>query len=242
MPRGHFINIRRGTAAAWTAANPTLLAGEPGFETDTLKFKIGDGATAWNSLAYQGGTGLPQGGPLTEDLDADGFTITNLVDPTADQEAATKKYVDDNAGGSGTTQVAFVEFTSNVDISATVEASGNTVVSAGAVTYENVVHKIEFWAPKAQVFGAGGHITLLINLWDGASNLFRIGEVSHIDSGSGEGGPIYLQRFITPSAASHTYIVKAWVSGTSASAQFKAGNAGSSSTLVPGFIRITKGG
>lgn len=46
------IQIRRGTAAAWTSANPTLAAGEWGFETDTNKAKIGNGSTAWNSLAY----------------------------------------------------------------------------------------------------------------------------------------------------------------------------------------------
>jgi hypothetical protein len=43
---------RRDTASAWTSANPTLAAGEIGLETDTSKFKIGDGVTAWNSLAY----------------------------------------------------------------------------------------------------------------------------------------------------------------------------------------------
>jgi hypothetical protein len=43
---------RRGTAAQWTAANPTLAAGEIGFETDTNKFKLGNGSTAWTSLAY----------------------------------------------------------------------------------------------------------------------------------------------------------------------------------------------
>ena len=43
---------RRGTEAQWTAANPTLAAGEIGFETDNNRFKIGDGATAWASLDY----------------------------------------------------------------------------------------------------------------------------------------------------------------------------------------------
>ena len=46
------IQVRRDTAAAWTAANPTLLRGEIGFEYDTKKVKIGDGSTAWASLPY----------------------------------------------------------------------------------------------------------------------------------------------------------------------------------------------
>lgn len=47
------LQVRRDTAANWTSTNPTLASGEIGFETDTLKFKIGNGSTAWNSLAYQ---------------------------------------------------------------------------------------------------------------------------------------------------------------------------------------------
>lgn len=46
------IQLRNDTAANWTSANPTLAVGEIGIETDTKKFKIGDGGTAWNSLAY----------------------------------------------------------------------------------------------------------------------------------------------------------------------------------------------
>jgi len=51
------IQLRNGTAAQWTAANPTLAAGEVGTETDTSKLKIGNGSTAWNSLAYASGSG-----------------------------------------------------------------------------------------------------------------------------------------------------------------------------------------
>jgi hypothetical protein len=46
------IKIRRDTAAKWTSINPVLSAGEPGFETDTLRVKYGDGVHAWNNLAY----------------------------------------------------------------------------------------------------------------------------------------------------------------------------------------------
>ena len=46
------IQIRRGLASEWTSANPILALAEQGLETDTKKIKIGDGITAWNSLAY----------------------------------------------------------------------------------------------------------------------------------------------------------------------------------------------
>jgi hypothetical protein len=46
------ILLRRGTSTAWSTANPVLAQGEPGFETDTNRLKIGDGLTHWNSLAY----------------------------------------------------------------------------------------------------------------------------------------------------------------------------------------------
>jgi len=46
------IQIRRDTASNWTSANPILAQGELGAETDTSKIKIGDGSTAWSSLAY----------------------------------------------------------------------------------------------------------------------------------------------------------------------------------------------
>jgi hypothetical protein len=46
------IQTRRGTAASWTSTNPTLAAGEIGFESDTGKIKIGTGSTAWNALTY----------------------------------------------------------------------------------------------------------------------------------------------------------------------------------------------
>ena len=50
------IAIRQDTACNWETANPTLASGEQGHESDTGRRKIGDGATAWNSLAYMYGT------------------------------------------------------------------------------------------------------------------------------------------------------------------------------------------
>ena len=62
------------TAAQWSAANPVLLAGEIGIESDTRKFKFGDGATAWNSLGYAG-----SGGDSAERLSG-ALEITDFAD------------------------------------------------------------------------------------------------------------------------------------------------------------------
>ena len=45
------IQLRRDTAADWTSNNPTLAAGEVGWESDSNRFKIGHGSAAWNSLS-----------------------------------------------------------------------------------------------------------------------------------------------------------------------------------------------
>lgn len=75
------ILIRRDTAANWTAANPTLASGELGGETDTGKLKLGNGSTAWNSLAYQAGVTSVNGntGVVTGLAPTAGPTFTGTV-------------------------------------------------------------------------------------------------------------------------------------------------------------------
>jgi len=47
--------LRRGPASEWSADNPILSPGEPGYETDTGRFKVGDGIRNWSNLKYQVG-------------------------------------------------------------------------------------------------------------------------------------------------------------------------------------------
>ena len=47
------IQLKRGSSDAWRKLNPILAIGEPGFEKDTNRLKIGDGVTPWNNLKYQ---------------------------------------------------------------------------------------------------------------------------------------------------------------------------------------------
>ena len=46
------ILLRRDTSSNWTSGNAVLASGEVGYETNTGKFKIGNGSTAWTSLGY----------------------------------------------------------------------------------------------------------------------------------------------------------------------------------------------
>ena len=91
--------VRRGSASQWTSANPTLAAGEFGFESDTGKFKIGTGSTAWASLAYASLTSsdipelsqdaidsaLTAGTGITKTYNDGANTLTLAVDTTAIQ-------------------------------------------------------------------------------------------------------------------------------------------------------------
>ena len=86
---------RRGTASQWVSTNagagPILNAGEIGWESDTNKFKIGDGVNNWSSLDYFAdvdSTVNPAfGTSITfEGATADSFeTTVTATDPTADR-------------------------------------------------------------------------------------------------------------------------------------------------------------
>lgn len=82
------IQLRRDTAAAWTAANPVLASGEIGIETDTVvdaggarivKCKIGDGTLAWNAIPFTL-LGLPLTVENIEGLDTELAKKADLVD------------------------------------------------------------------------------------------------------------------------------------------------------------------
>ena len=86
---------RRGTAAQWISTNaglgPVLNAGEIGWESDTNKFKVGDGTNNWANLDYFAdinSTVNPAfGSSITfEGATADSYeTVLQVTDPTADR-------------------------------------------------------------------------------------------------------------------------------------------------------------
>ena len=71
--------FRRASARNWYRLNPTLAQGEPGYELDTGKFKIGNGVTPWNKLPYINGSSSAESGVFSADT-INGFPITGSPD------------------------------------------------------------------------------------------------------------------------------------------------------------------
>lgn len=120
------IQLRRDTAANWTANNPTPASGEPCFETDTGKFKIGDGTTAYNDLAYQGGGSAP----------------TNMVTIDTDQTITGKKvFLQPNSSNKGL-NVALGSNATNPDVSVHIGKSANSDFTGGMIRFDSTAPKI----------------------------------------------------------------------------------------------------
>jgi hypothetical protein len=80
MPVNTKIQVRRGTASQWTSQ--VLAQGEIGFETDTGRFKIGDGSTAWSSLTYSAVRSVTGVSGVLATTDSTGAVTISLSDPT----------------------------------------------------------------------------------------------------------------------------------------------------------------
>jgi hypothetical protein len=151
---------RRDTAANWTANNPTLAAGEIGLETDTAKFKMGDGATAWTSLAYAYTAGAAGATGPTGPVGATGPTgVVGVTGPTGATGAGGVEAVNAQTG----TTYTFV-LTDKDDLVTASNASAQTYTiplnSSVAFPTGSLVNLIQIGAGQVTVVGAGG-VTVL---------------------------------------------------------------------------------
>ncbi len=134
------VQLRYDTAANWTANNPTLLSGEVGFESDTSKFKIGDGSTAWITLPYFGGIGgISATSPLS--LSAGVLSIPK-EDGSTDGYLSSADWTTFNGKAS-------------VPISSTDGGTGQTTVTTGDLLYGSAANT---WSKLADV--ASGSVLL----------------------------------------------------------------------------------
>jgi hypothetical protein len=135
----NIIKPRRDTAANWASVNPTLAAGEIGYDSTNKQFKIGTGSTAWTSLPFS--TESPDGAQAKADTaESDAISsaasdattkvsthaglstthgVSGSIVGTSDTQTLTNKTID---GNSNTLTVL------NAQTTATASANNNTIV------------------------------------------------------------------------------------------------------------------
>lgn len=131
-------------------------------------------------------------------------------------------------------EVNYTAYTADVSVTATAVGSANQIVSSGAITYEAVPHMIEFYCPA---YNAPAQETRII-VRDGTTVIGTLGRVG----ASAATAPLPLACRVTPTAASHTYNIAAWLggAGTGTMNAGTGGTAGDATTDLAGFIRITR--
>jgi hypothetical protein len=112
------LQVRRGTAAQWTAENPVLGAGEFGMETDTGIIKVGNGATAWNSIT-------------------DELVFADLAQALSNKTLATAPLWDDNDLSLATT--GFVNSMPRIELTA---SAATTLIPDNAITKVNLLTEV----------------------------------------------------------------------------------------------------
>lgn len=131
-------------------------------------------------------------------------------------------------------ELARVEFTSSVSVTATTEATADSVVSAGAVSFDgSTVVDIEFFSPAARASAATGALLTLV-LYDGSSSIGQL-SLSQSQAANNASRPVFTSYRLTPSNASHTYSVRGFVSTGTGSVSAGTGGSGN---FMPGYIRI----
>jgi len=133
-------------------------------------------------------------------------------------------------GANSGAQIDYAQITADVSITHTTEGTADTVVTGNSITYDGTKNNVEFWCPNitsnaiAAVFVLLRDSTVLGQAISSAANVIN--------------GGFKAEVFDTPTAAAHTYAVKAFQSSVG-TLTVKAG-AGGSGVLLPPFLRVTK--
>lgn len=175
---------------------------------------------------------------MTDNAGASGETVaTSAIWTTAGKAAI--------ATGSGTAteqwppghEFDYVQKTSDTSITATTGATANTVVTANAVTYDgSTVILIEFFTDSLVADNTAAARLIDVVLYDGSTELGIIGR-QRTAAAANNASTCHAVYRLTPSAASHTYSVRAYVSAGTGTV---AGGNGTAGNHMPCFIRQTK--
>lgn len=214
-----YIDLDEGAAPATPAANKVRVYAK----TDGLPYSKDDA-----------GAETPMGGAGVADI---------LDLPTAEMDDSLV-LAPDGAGGvefrteaGASSEIDYVENTSSLAVTATTEAGAQTAVSSSAIAYDgSTTIIIEFYSPIVRPDNGAAGRTLTITLWDGSTDLGRLGQFL-TPAAATDSKSCLVRRRLTPTAATHTYHIKAFVNVTGG---LVAAGAGGTGVAMPMYIRITR--
>jgi hypothetical protein len=131
-------------------------------------------------------------------------------------------------------RVAYAEFTGDVSITATTVGTANSIVSAGAFTYEaSTAYEIEFFCC---LYSAPAQVTNII-IHDGSA---VVGTIARVPASASQ--PLSLLWRVSPGAGSKTYSVRAWLAGagTGTMEAGSGGTSGDASSFLAGHIEVRR--
>lgn len=139
-----------------------------------------------------------------------------------------------SASANASPEISYSEKVSAFTTTAVTEGTAVAVVDSVAATYDGSPVLVHFYSPA--VYHSVALAEVIFTLWEGASVKGIIGRV--VSDAASDGDAASLWYRFTPSAASHTYTIKAHgnVAGT---CTVQAG-AGGSGTFFQMFLRVTK--
>lgn len=130
------------------------------------------------------------------------------------------------------TELAYDQITANVAVS--LGTPGNLVIAGTTRNYDGQPVIAEFFTPEITNPSAGGN-SVRIGLWDGATQVSEWGAINA--SANPTLIPMLLRQRFTPSAGSHNYLVRAYVTGSTCTVLAGTGTAGA---VAPAYLRITR--
>ncbi len=188
-----------------------------------------NGGIGWRNFA---GGDIPASG-VTAGTYGDSTHVAQVSVNTEGQVTAASNVAISGGGGGGPTEISYTEFTADLNITATTEGTAQTVVAAPAQTFDGATKvQLQFFSPSVSI-DAGDNI--FVEFFDGATPL-GWSYVNGNAAGAASNFMIGATLELTPSAASHTYSVRAYTQ--SGGTQTIHGGTGGTLAYRPGFIRI----
>jgi len=134
-------------------------------------------------------------------------------------------------GGGAGTELDYVEGVGGA-VSATAQASGTTIIASNAVVLDGSAIWVEVSIPYMERSTTG---SLNTSLWDGSTDV-GITEMWSQSTTTGRKS-LYVKRKLTPSAGSHTFSLRGWITGGGTGSANGGSGPGS---YMPIFIRVSK--